>query len=776
MLLNRKAKSAIIVLSGGIIVSAVASTLTYKLVNDKSQSQKFTIANLSKPNFISNDNLDLTDIQPTITDINLKVKEKPTPLPIPDPNTEPPKITIQPTPDPIVVQPEPIPEPQPQPEPDPIIVEPEPIPQPEPQPEPVPELEPEPQPSSPPSLPETDVAIIRFGDINVRVHVEPIPRREYNKNDINKGIANRKPYISEVSSDLKYVEVTEELRRENRKQAGKALRNSVWASAFEGFFKPPTHWEEDNFVRYYESSPSNLLYFNKIIDKFDRLLENGDAVYEYLTDEGKKLYPELKKIKHEKVRKLRIISYIDTSKFVLTSDRINKNLEKGYVLKEDNDNIYITADGKLDSYSESPLINVAADRLIKDNSSLRTFGYNSYYGRTGKSIEDGTYPGWTKTNVTNSEEYAKYNVGNSDGIKIEKITRDKREEGKRNEGTIITIDAANIKGYNKTINFLRALKEDNKEITSIRITNMGVHSATQEFGKIFKELPRKIPQLELFFETHNTESLLNLEDIEIDELSLFTSGNSNAAGWSINPWALKNVAWVNSIDYNVSFDYKPGLKVPTRLSFDDIAFDDTDFDGSDYSRINNGLRMVYWVRNNERVFQGGFGPGLKPDRNEGENSYPVGLDLSRVTKMKSLRNLQFHDIEKPSNKPRKLRRLVLHNNKSSFEIDTDELNNANFEVLDRNPMSIPKSYITFSNGSVTKYLKITSKNGVSKLNSSGLSNLSILINYSNGRFNSNTTFKVPYQDIELINQLRNLGYRVQEINPSQEDEDDIYIP
>ncbi|SYV97585.1 Uncharacterised protein [Mycoplasmopsis edwardii] len=144
--------------------------------------------------------------------------------------------------------------------------------------------------------------------------------------------------------------------------------------------------------------------------------------------------------------------------------------------------------------------------------------------------------------------------------------------------------------------------------------------------------------------------------------------------------------------------------------------------------------------------------------------------------MKSLRNLQFHDIEKPSNKPRKLRRLVLHNSKSSFEIDTDELNNANFEVLDRNPMSIPKSYITFSNGSVTKDLKITSKNGVSKLNSSGLSNLSILINYSNGRFNSNTTFKVPYQDIELINQLRNLGYRVQEINPSQEDEDDIYIP
>ncbi|UWV92389.1 hypothetical protein ONA24_02090 [Mycoplasmopsis cynos] len=44
------------------------------------------------------------------------------------------------------------------------------------------------------------------------------------------------------------------------------------------------------------------------------------------------------------------------------------------------------------------------------------------------------------------------------------------------------------------------------------------------------------------------------------------------------------------IDYNVSFDYKPGLRVATRLGFDDIAFEDSDFDGKDFSRINNGTK------------------------------------------------------------------------------------------------------------------------------------------------------------------------------------------
>ncbi|WAM10074.1 hypothetical protein ONA24_02100 [Mycoplasmopsis cynos] len=150
-----------------------------------------------------------------------------------------------------------------------------------------------------------------------------------------------------MAPDIQYVEVTEELKAQNRKFAQQALGKSILDGAFEAFRTPPIHWNEENFARYYESSPSNIYYFDKILEKFKNLLDNGDKVVEFLTDEGKKLYPELKKIKNEKIKRLRIISYIDITKFVLTSDKLEGELSQGYVIKPDNDNIYITEDGKI---------------------------------------------------------------------------------------------------------------------------------------------------------------------------------------------------------------------------------------------------------------------------------------------------------------------------------------------------------------------------------------------------------------------------------------------
>ncbi|WAM07654.1 hypothetical protein [Mycoplasmopsis cynos] len=37
--------------------------------------------------------------------------------------------------------------------------------------------------------------------------------------------------------------------------------------------------------------------------------------------------------------------------------------------------------------------------------------------------------------------------------------------------------------------------------------------------------------------------------------------------------------------------------------------------------------------------------GLKPDHNEAGNSWPLGLDLSRTKHIRSLKGLQFNDIE-----------------------------------------------------------------------------------------------------------------------------------
>ncbi len=140
---------------------------------------------------------------------------------------------------------------------------------------------------------------------------------------------------------------------------------------------------------------------------------------------------------------------------------------------------------------------------------------------------------------------------------------------------------------------------------------------------------------------------------------------------------MNKVEWINTNDYNVSAQYPPNTPIATRISFDTVAFDQEDYSKvGDWERINNGLRMVYFVRNNEPFFQGRHGQGTEPDSSESGNSYPTGLDFSRVPTIKSLRGLVFHDIEKPNNGSRKIKRLTLANSGDSFEISSDELSAA----------------------------------------------------------------------------------------------------
>ncbi|MCU9934316.1 hypothetical protein NWE61_04155 [Mycoplasmopsis felis] len=60
-------------------------------------------------------------------------------------------------------------------------------------------------------------------------------------------------------------------------------------------------------------------------------------------------------------------------------------------------------------------------------------------------------------------------------------------------------------------------------------------------------------------------------------------------------------------DYNVSGSYSPYDRIYSRITFDSLGFEATDWiSETDMTRINLGLRMAYYVRNNERIFQGGF--------------------------------------------------------------------------------------------------------------------------------------------------------------------------
>ncbi|UWV81464.1 hypothetical protein [Mycoplasmopsis cynos] len=73
---KRKARNLLLIFGVGSASSILASTIVYHSINDNTNSNRFSILNLSKPNFISKNNLDLSNLDPSITDINIKELEK----------------------------------------------------------------------------------------------------------------------------------------------------------------------------------------------------------------------------------------------------------------------------------------------------------------------------------------------------------------------------------------------------------------------------------------------------------------------------------------------------------------------------------------------------------------------------------------------------------------------------------------------------------------------------------------------------------------------------
>ncbi|MBN3534739.1 putative immunoglobulin-blocking virulence protein [Mycoplasma procyoni] len=767
-------------LSTSIAIPATVSSLLYFSSSDNSNSiEKTRLIKDNTTQLNSNVNLNFQDATDSIRDKNLKPKPQ-----VPKDKAVVVEPKVEPTPTPEPKEPEQPPKPQEpqspkQPEPDPIETETKPEPPKEPEkeqtPPPVVEVAPEPKPNPPASNnnQDTDTKVIDFQGTPIVVRVKKVTERIQDPEDINFELTNRIDYMRDISDTIVSVNVTDEIRQANQKSAAQAISKRTFNTTNIEYLtaKNTELFNIKDYIR------QNQTYYQKEFDKFRRLIENGDKVYEFLKPEGQKIYySELKKIEDKNEKYARIIGYLDPTKFTKTSENVNQFLEKGLVIENDNSEVYINENGELDAYVFSPLINKVVDSRKRDNSVKRVFGYNDQYGRNAEDIKAGVYRGWNSKDVTNDARFSAYNVSKSDGFTIRELTRQEPQEGQRNKGLVVDIDVSNASGYSKTLNFIKQAKANNLEITSYRIKNIGLKDSNQQFFKIFKELPDKLPQLELFFETENSGALIALEKKEIDELSLYTTRNSLTEGWSLNPLALRKTAWVNTIDYNVSSEYAFNYKPITRITFNSLSFEESDLGPENspnrLTRINNGLRMAYFVRNNEAIFQGGLGPGLDPDHNEGGNSYPTGLDLSRVPSLKSLRGLIFEDTKKPQNGLRKLRRLVLYNKGPTFEIDADELNNAQFsKIIDTNPRLMPKSKIVFNNKSETKNIRIISKNGVNKLTSVGISNLNTLINFSDNTFSSSTQFSVGQNDDELYNQLKGLGKKVEKVSVQYVDAD-----
>ncbi|VEU59184.1 putative immunoglobulin-blocking virulence protein [Mesomycoplasma neurolyticum] len=625
----------------------------------------------------------------------------------------------------------------------------------------LPEIEKKPEIIDNPKPIEGKDKTVDFEGIKINAQVKEQTKRENIQYDIDNGLVNRVPYQAIVTPEVLSIEVTDEIIQKNLENSQKGLKMNLPEATVKIIQQEDT--KDFKVVDHVASNDSE--YFTKSVEKFKKLID-GPHLKDFLKseytladvekDKEKRRLEEIdlknsgikgknyelywrKEKAIETSYYLRVIVKLDFSKFKKFTPEHEEDLKKGFVIEEDNYNVCINEKGEIDSHSKAPIINAVKTRYQLDNAQKRAFGYVGYQSRHPGQITSGEIPGWTIKDITDTSEYKKYDVSNNDGIFIQKLTRDQKSENYRNEGVRVVIDLANNKGYEKSIKLIQNLTKDKMPITSYQIKNMGKTDSNQRFKDILVALPDKLPQLELFFITTNTSSLIALENKEIDELGIFTVGTPGASlkeSWSINPWALKKTAWVNTIDYNASSSYGDNPNIASRITFDSLAFEDADFDPSKpdpYKRINDGLRMAYWTRNNEKIFQGGFGGGLAPDHDEQNNSFAQGLDLSRVTKMKSLRNLKFHDEHKSSNsKPRKLRRLVLYNNSDTFELSIDELNNSQFsDFLVTEQPQMPKTKILFRNGNATSKLKITNKEN-SSLTSNGIKNLNVFLEYAEG--------------------------------------------
>ncbi|QBF34594.1 putative immunoglobulin-blocking virulence protein [Mycoplasmopsis phocirhinis] len=755
---NKKNKLISLSVLSTISLTSIASVAIYLAASKPVNAIDYQTNAKASQNFIAKDNLELDKTLNSLIDLNLKEIPKPTPQPKPKPEPKKEIKIIK-----ITAEDKPKPKPEPKAEVKPV---------------PKPKIEPIQQPKQELNnlisdedrevAYEDNLANLTLVGVDVHAKIENAKTRQIFKYDVKHSITNPNPYQNDTTGKIISVDVTDKLRKaavENAKGGPVGLNGDMIKILIDSYLhiKELNGTKIDNFVK------QNSHYWDKEFWKWQRLFDS-ENVKKFLNEEGLAQYDTFDFGGSKAYRYLWLYNHIDFSKVTKLSKVAEDYLAKGYVL--DQRETYFTENGELESsaYNLPDDYNGTISRLKRDNLTRRVFSYDSPYNRSPDQIRDGSYPGWTSSDVTLTDNEFKDLVQTGDGVKIILMTRDKFIENdpkQINQGYVLEIDAANKLGYDKTIKLIQRVKQNNLNVISYRIKNMGENDTAQAFKPILRELPDKILQLELHFSDRatNTGSLIELENKSIKELALYTRGNSLLDEWSINPLALRKTEWINTNDYNVSSEYAAGAVIFTRITFNTLAFDVQDYDKNStnpFERINLGLRMAYYARNNEPFFQGAYGSGLDADHNEGGNSYPTGLDFSRVPEIKSLRGLIFNDIIKSSNNSRKIWRATFYNNDRFFEIDNLNLEQAGFENFAQ-AFATERPKIKFSNGPTTVGFKI--KEDLSSTAIANLIRFKELVKNDNKDFLGKILVDVdtPNKD-SVVQKLQNAGFTVEQDN------------
>ncbi|MDJ1648535.1 putative immunoglobulin-blocking virulence protein [Mycoplasma phocimorsus] len=308
--------------------------------------------------------------------------------------------------------------------------------------------------------------------------------------------------------------------------------------------------------------------------------------------------------------------------------------------------------------------------------------YEESADSTGGNYGTGNYTGWDKSGNQLEEgkqikgsEFFKYGVSTKNHeIKIFKL-EDKNNKnilGIKN-GYSVDADLSNVFGLTTFRSVNELLDNDNKKVIQYRFTNIGAYDDdTRNLKLIFESIQENAPQVTLIFKENRIDMLKHLKNKKIKQLDLFSNSDVNSKNWSINPLFLENISNINNNNYANEIGLDTDTNGGKKIVFNSLYFnkEDVDNDNNKFSKINKGLKMVYEDRKNEDFFKGSKKVG-----------YPTELDLSD-TDLKSLKGLKF-DFTDSRGKKVRLTKLTLNGgNSSNFEINADELNEANFEVLD----------------------------------------------------------------------------------------------
>lgn len=304
----------------------------------------------------------------------------------------------------------------------------------------------------------------------------------------------------------------------------------------------------------------------------------------------------------------------------------------------------------------NPANNPVTNKIIDENSNRRVMNYDTYWQRSPQDLQNGNYPGWTKTDISSSVSSSL-----SGSSKVYSYTKD----GKRLN--VLEVDVKNSQSYNNFKSDLLKLQSSLSStggVNAIVVRNIGGFGAPSDLTEVFKSLPNTVQKLTLFFEGKDTSSLIALQDKHIKEIELYTSQNGLLGldkDWAINPNALKGVDFV-PYDYNNDIDptkVGAGVLKTTSITFQVLKFDAVD----NITTINQGLKIAFQDKYDLRVFQGYWGEG----------SWITHLDFSNVRNIRSLKDMNLYG--------RVFYDLTLWNENNIFEIKSSDLAKSQFSAL-----------------------------------------------------------------------------------------------